>query len=199
MDVYSKMTDEELAIAYIKGDNNAFDLLLSRNQQRLYSYILFVVHDSEMAEDVFQDTFVKVIMRLQSGQYTSCGKFSAWIMRIAHNVIMDYYRDQRIESVVSTVDNEDLSQIDGRHVIVPNVESRYVNEQVYTDVRHMMNMLPPVQREVIFMRFFQDLSFKEIAEATNVSINTALGRMRYAVFNLRRMAKSHGVYLQLEQ
>ena len=125
MDVYSKMTDEELAIAYTKGDNNAFDLLLSRNQQRLYSYILFVVHDSEMAEDVFQDTFVKVIMRLQSGLYTSCGKFSAWIMRIAHNVIMDYYRDQRIESVVSTVDNEDLSQIDGRHVIVPNVESRY--------------------------------------------------------------------------
>ena len=170
MDVYSKMTDEELAIAYIKGDNNAFDLLLSRNQQRLYSYILFVVHDSEMAEDVFQDTFVKVIMRLQSGQYTSCGKFSAWIMRIAHNVIMDYYRDQRIESVVSTVDNEDLSQIDGRHVIVPNVESRYVNEQVYSDVRRMMNLLPPSQREVIFMRFFQEMSFKEIAEATSVCV-----------------------------
>ena len=192
------MTDEELAIAYIKGDNNAFDLLLSRNQQRLYSYILFVVHDSEMAEDVFQDTFVKVIMRLQSGQYTSCGKFSAWIMRIAHNVIMDYYRDQRIESVVSTVDNEDLSQIDGRHVIVPNVESRYVNEQVYSDVRRMMNLLPPAQREVIFMRFFQEMSFKEIAEATSVSINTALGRMRYAVLNLRRMAKSNGITLQLD-
>lgn len=192
------MTDEELAIAYIKGDNNAFDLLLSRNQQRLYSYILFVVHDSEMAEDVFQDTFVKVIMRLQSGQYTSCGKFSAWIMRIAHNVIMDYYRDQRIESVVSTVDNEDLSQIDGRHVIVPNVESRYVNEQVYSDVRRMMNLLPPPQREVIFMRFFQEMSFKEIAEATSVSINTALGRMRYAVLNLRRMAKSNGITLQLD-
>ena len=192
------MTDEELAIAYIKGDNNAFDLLLSRNQQRLYSYILFVVHDSEMAEDVFQDTFVKVIMRLQSGQYTSCGKFSAWIMRIAHNVIMDYYRDQRIESVVSTVDNEDLSQIDGRHVIVPNVESRYVNEQVYSDVRRMMNFLPPSQREVIFMRFFQEMSFKEIAEATSVSINTALGRMRYAVLNLRRMAKSNGITLQLD-
>ena len=198
MDVYSKMTDEELAIAYIKGDNNAFDLLLSRNQQRLYSYILFVVHDSEMAEDVFQDTFVKVVMRLQSGQYTSCGKFSAWIMRIAHNVIMDYYRDQRIESVVSTVDNEDLSQIDGRHVIVPNVESRYVNEQVYSDVRRMMNLLPPSQREVIFMRFFQEMSFKEIAEATSVSINTALGRMRYAVLNLRRMAKSNGITLQLD-
>ena len=192
------MTDEELAIAYIKGDNNAFDLLLSRNQQRLYSYILFVVHDSEMAEDVFQDTFVKVIMRLQSGQYTSCGKFSAWIMRIAHNVIMDYYRDQRIESVVSTVDNEDLSQIDGRHVIVPNVESRYVNEQVYSDVRRMMNLLPPSQREAIFMRFFQEMSFKEIAEATSVSINTALGRMRYAVLNLRRMAKSNGITLQLD-
>ena len=192
------MTDEELALAYIDGSDKAFDILLSRNQAKLYSYILFVVRDRELADDIFQETFAKVIVKLQERKYATTGKFSAWVMRIAHNVIMDYYRDQRIESVVSTVDNEDLSQIDGRHVIVPNVESRYVNEQVYSDVRRMMNLLPPSQREVIFMRFFQEMSFKEIAEATSVSINTALGRMRYAVLNLRRMAKSNGITLQLD-
>ncbi len=198
MNVSSKVTDEELAMAYVNGDNNAFDLLLSRNQQKLYSYILFVVRDSEVAEDVFQDTFVKVIMKLRSGRYTDCGKFSAWIMRIAHNVIMDYYRDRRVESVMTTVGNEDLSQLDTHQVIVSNVENRYVNEQVYADVHRMMNLLPASQREVVFMRFFQGMSFKEISQATNVSINTALGRMRYAVLNLRRMAKVNGITLQLD-
>lgn len=199
MNVLSNMTDEQLAMAYIGGNAAAFDLVLARNQQKIYSYILFVVHDRETAEDVFQDTFVKVVMRLQQGRYIPSGKFAAWVMRIAHNVIMDHYRDQHGEGLVDSAANSDAADSDSMELAEGNVESRYVNEQVYTDVRHMMNMLPPVQREVIFMRFFQDLSFKEIAEATNVSINTALGRMRYAVFNLRRMAKSHGVYLQLEQ
>ena len=199
MNVLSNMTDEQLAMAYIGGNAAAFDLVLARNQQKIYSYILFVVHDRETAEDVFQDTFVKVVMRLQQGRYIPSGKFAAWVMRIAHNVIMDHYRDQHGEGLVDSAANSDAAVCDSMELAEGNVESRYVNEQVYTDVRHMMNMLPPVQREVIFMRFFQDLSFKEIAEATNVSINTALGRMRYAVFNLRRMAKSHGVYLQLEQ
>lgn len=199
MNVLSNMTDEQLAMAYIDGNAAAFDLVLARNQQKIYSYILFVVHDRETAEDVFQDTFVKVVMRLQQGRYIPSGKFAAWVMRIAHNVIMDHYRDQHGEGLVDSAANSDAADCDSMELAEGNVESRYVNEQVYTDVRHMMNMLPPVQREVIFMRFFQDLSFKEIAEATNVSINTALGRMRYAVFNLRRMAKSHGVYLQLEQ
>lgn len=198
MNVLNKMTDEELAMAYIDGDNSAFDLLLARNQQKLYSYILFVVHDNETADDVFQDTFVKVIMKLQARRYTTCGKFSSWVMRIAHNVIMDYYRDQRIASVVNTMDGQDLSRMDSKQVLVSNVESQFVNEQVYNDVKRMMNFLPPSQREVIYMRFFQDMSFKEIAQATNVSINTALGRMRYAVINLRRMAKSNGVCLQLD-
>ena len=199
MNVLSNMTDEQLAMAYIGGNAAAFDLVLARNQQKIYSYILFVVHDRETAEDVFQDTFVKVVMRLQQGRYIPSGKFAAWVMRIAHNVIMDHYRDQHGEGLVDSAANSDAAGCDSLELAEGNVESRYVNEQVYTDVRHMMNMLPPVQREVIFMRFFQDLSFKEIAEATNVSINTALGRMRYAVFNLRRMAKSHGVNLQLEQ
>ena len=198
MEYLNQMTDEELALSYVDGNNKAFDELLARTQGKLFSYILFVVRDEDKANDLFQETFVKVITKLHQRKYVDSGKFGAWVMRIAHNVIMDYYRDQRIESVVSTVDNEDLSQIDGRHVIVPNVESRYVNEQVYSDVRRMMNLLPPSQREVIFMRFFQEMSFKEIAEATSVSINTALGRMRYAVLNLRRMAKSNGITLQLD-
>ena len=199
MNVLSSMTDEQLAMAYIGGNAAAFDLVLARNQQKIFSYILFVVHDRETADDVFQDTFVKVVMRLQQGRYVPSGKFAAWVMRIAHNVIMDHYRDLHGEGLVDSAANSDMGDSDSMGLAEGNVESRYVNEQVYSDVRHMMNMLPPVQREVIFMRFFQDLSFKEIAEATNVSINTALGRMRYAVFNLRRMAKSYGVSLQLEQ
>lgn len=199
MNVLSSMTDEQLAMAYIGGNAAAFDLVLARNQQKIFSYILFVVHDRETADDVFQDTFVKVVMRLQQGRYVPSGKFAAWVMRIAHNVIMDHYRDLHGEGLVDSAANSDMGDSDSMELAEGNVESRYVNEQVYSDVRHMMNMLPPVQREVIFMRFFQDLSFKEIAEATNVSINTALGRMRYAVFNLRRMAKSYGVSLQLEQ
>ncbi len=199
MNVLSSMTDEQLAMAYIGGNAAAFDLVLARNQQKIFSYILFVVHDRETADDVFQDTFVKVVMRLQQGRYVPSGKFAAWVMRIAHNVIMDHYRDLHGEGLVDSAANSDMGDSDSMGLAEGNVESRYVNEQVYSDVRRMMNMLPPVQREVIFMRFFQDLSFKEIAEATNVSINTALGRMRYAVFNLRRMAKSYGVSLQLEQ
>ena len=189
MNVQSSMTDEQLAMAYIGGNAAAFDLVLARNQQKIFSYILFVVHDRETADDVFQDTFVKVVMRLQQGRYVPSGKFAAWVMRIAHNVIMDHYRDLHGEGLVDSAANSDMGDSDSMELSEGNVESRYVNEQVYSDVRHMMNML----------RFFQDLSFKEIAEATNVSINTALGRMRYAVFNLRRMAKSYGVSLQLEQ
>ena len=156
MNVLSNMTDEQLAMAYIGGNAAAFDLVLARNQQKIYSYILFVVHDRETAEDVFQDTFVKVVMRLQQGRYIPSGKFAAWVMRIAHNVIMDHYRDQHGEGLVDSAANSDAADCDSMDLAEGNVESRYVNEQVYTDVRHMMNMLPPVQREVIFMRFFQD-------------------------------------------
>ena len=191
------MTDEQLALSYIDGNNRAFDLLLSRNQSKLYSYILFVVHDRDLADDVFQETFVKVISKLQAGRYTACGKFSAWLMRIAHNVIMDWYREQRMEKIVEPTEDNDLSNL-GDELLDMNAENQFVNEQVLSDVKKMMNMLPPTQREVVFMRFYQELSFKEIAETTGVSINTALGRMRYAILNLRRMAREHNVALQLD-
>lgn len=198
MENISRLTDEELAVSYVQGNNRAFDELLSRNQSKLFSYILFVVRDEDKANDLFQETFVKVITKLHQGRYVDSGKFGAWIMRIAHNVIMDWYREQRSRNLIEPTDENDLSNLSGNDVLDSNVENRYVNDQIMVDVKNMMNMLPPTQREVVFMRFYQDLSFKEIAEMTGVSINTSLGRMRYAILNLRRMTKEHNIVLQLD-
>lgn len=198
MENISRLTDEELAISYVRGNNRAFDELLSRNQSKLFSYILFVVRDEDKANDLFQETFVKVITKLHQGRYVDRGKFGAWIMRIAHNVIMDWYREQRSRNLIEPTDENDLSNLSGNEILDSNVENRYVNDQIMVDVKNMMNMLPPTQREVVFMRFYQDLSFKEIAETTGVSINTSLGRMRYAILNLRRMSKEHNIALQLD-
>lgn len=198
MENISRLTDEELAISYVRGNNWAFDELLSRNQSKLFSYILFVVRDEDKANDLFQETFVKVITKLHQGRYVDSGKFGAWIMRIAHNVIMDWYREQRSRNLIEPTDENDLSNLSGNEILDSNVENRYVNDQIMVDVKNMMNMLPPTQREVVFMRFYQDLSFKEIAETTGVSINTSLGRMRYAILNLRRMSKEHNIALQLD-
>lgn len=198
MENISRLTDEELAISYVRGNNRAFDELLSRNQSKLFSYILFVVRDEDKANDLFQETFVKVITKLHQGRYVDSGKFGAWIMRIAHNVIMDWYREQRSRNLIEPTDENDLSNLSGNEILDSNVENRYVNDQIMVDVKNMMNMLPPTQREVVFMRFYQDLSFKEIAETAGVSINTSLGRMRYAILNLRRMSKEHNIALQLD-
>lgn len=198
MENISRLTDEELAISYVRGNNRAFDELLSRNQSKLFSYILFVVRDEDKANDLFQETFVKVITKLHQGRYVDSGKFGAWIMRIAHNVIMDWYREQRSRNLIEPTDENALSNLSGNEILDSNVENRYVNDQIMVDVKNMMNMLPPTQREVVFMRFYQDLSFKEIAETTGVSINTSLGRMRYAILNLRRMSKEHNIALQLD-
>ena len=197
MRTINEMTDEELALSYIEGDNKAFDLWLTRNQSKLYSYILFVVRDRDTADDVFQETFVKVISKLHQRKYATTGKFGAWIMRIAHNVIMDWYREQKIQNIVDASADNDLSNIGGNDVLVGNIENYYVNEQIMNDVRRLLDTLPAPQREVVFMRFYQQMSFKEIAETTNVSINTALGRMRYAILNLRRLAKDNHMALQL--
>lgn len=196
MEKLNLMTDEELAIMYVDGDNKAFDLLLSRNQEKLFTYILFVVRDREMANDMFQETFFKVVSRLQQGKYIANGKFSAWLMRIAHNVIMDWYRQQRAQNIVDAPKENDLSNV-GSTLLESSHEGELVNNQVMEDVRRMMSHLPASQREVVFMRFYQQMSFKEIAEATGVSINTALGRMRYAILNLRRMTREHQLTLQM--
>lgn len=192
------MTDEELALLYVGGNNRAFDELLARNQSKVFTYIMFVVRDQELANDIFQDTFVKVITKLQEGKYTDCGKFTYWITRIAHNVIMDWYRQTRNEHIVEPTEDNDLSNLKVNSVIDSSRESELVNAQVMDDVKRMMNSLPATQREVVYMRFYQNLSFKEIAEITGVSINTSLGRMRYAILNLRRMAKEHNIALKME-
>jgi len=195
---YASCTDEALALLYIDGDNRAFDELLARNQQKLFNYIMFVVHDPEVANEVFQETFVKVITKLQEGKYTDSGKFSFWLTRIAHNIIMDGYRQQKSAHIVEPTEDNDLNKLRSADLMDINRENEYVNMQIMDDVRRMMEALPAPQREVVYMRYYQDLSFKEIAEATGVSINTSLGRMRYALINMRRMAHQYNIQLDME-
>lgn len=193
-----EMTNEELALSYINGDNKAFDLLLSRNQEQLFSYIFFIVKDRALADDLFQETFIKVITKLNEGKYCTNGRFGAWLITVAHNTIMDFYRSSKNDKYLNNIDTNEFDNAVSISLMDSCIENHYVNQQVLKDVKRMLDMLPTLQREVVFMRFFQQLSFKEIAEITNVSINTALGRMRYAILNLRRMAKTNGITLQLD-
>lgn len=198
MKKFEGMTDEALALLYVKGNNSAFDELLARTQNKLFTYIMFVVHDHDVADDIFQETFIKVITKLQHGQYTDSGKFMFWITRIAHNAIMDWYRQQQSRHIMEPNAENDLQNLSGDMVLDTFRESELVNEQVLHDVKRMMEALPAPQREVVYMRYYQQLSFKEIAELTGVSINTSLGRMRYALLNLRRMAKKNQIELALQ-
>ena len=197
MKKFDGMTDESLALLYVEGDNSAFDELLARTQNKLFTYIMFVVRDHDIADDIFQETFVKVITKLQQRQYTDSGKFMFWLTRIAHNVIMDWYRQQQARHIVEPNADNDLQNLSMASVLDTFRESEMVNEQVLRDVKRMMDTLPAPQREVVYMRFYQQLSFKEIAELTGVSINTSLGRMRYALINMRRMAKENQMELAL--
>lgn len=197
MNNLNELTDEQLAVCYAEGNNRAFDLLLSRSEVKLFSYIMFMVHDESLANDIFQETFVKVITQLQKHEYMPNGKFCSWCMRIAHNIVMDMFRDNNQRRIVDTVTYDPTSKALNEYVVFDNVESGYVKEQVYADVKRIMNLLPPTQREVVFMRFYQQLSFKEIAETTNVSINTSLGRMRYALMNMRRIARENDICLNV--
>ena len=191
------MTNEELALRYTDGDNQAFDELLTRNESKLYDYILFVVGNSEIANDIFQDTFVKIIVNLQEGRYTNSGKFSYWMIRIAHNIIMDQYRMQKNENIVEPTHDNDLRNLSVQSVVQSNHEDEIVKTQVLKDVKRLMENLPTPQREGVYMRYYQNLSFKEIAEITGVSINTSLGRMRYAILNMRKMARENQITLQV--
>ena len=194
---FNELTDEQLAMLYVKGNSSAFDELLSRTQSKLFTYIMFVVHDHDLADDIFQETFVKAITKLQKGEYTDSGKFVFWLTRIAHNAIMDWYRQQQSRHIMEPNADNNLQNLSMASVLDTFRESELVNEQVLRDVKKMMEALPAPQREVVYMRFYQQLSFKEIAELTNVSINTALGRMRYALINMRRMAKDYQIELAL--
>lgn len=195
-EMYASYSDDELIAAYLDGHSKAFDELLKRNKDKLFSYIMFVIHDRITAEDVFQDTFLKIIARIQEGRYVADGKFTAWAVRIAHNEIMNHYRDINYNKAMDCCVPSEMLQIVA-DIEQRSIESKFVNEQIYSDVKRLMECLPPVQREVVFMRYYQQLSFKEIADITGVSINTSLGRMRYAIMNLRKMAREHNISLQL--
>ena len=197
MSTWKEMSDEQLALLYANGNNKAFDILLSRVQNKLFTYILCMVKNEEMANDLFQETFIKAIVRLKEGKYKDQGKFLFWITRIAHNVIIDHFRDVKNSHIVDAPKENDLGNLRSDAILEADREKALVNEQVLKDVRLLMNALPEVQREVVFMRYFQEMSFKEIAEATGVSINTSLGRMRYALINLRRLSRQHSIELQL--
>ena len=196
MEKLCKLADEQLVEMYAKGDNSAFDVLLSRYQQKLYSYILFLVHNEDTANDLFQDTFVKAIVTIQQGRYVESGKFSAWLTRIAHNLIIDKYRQDKNANLISN-DNDECDIFNNAALSDITVEMKIIKEQSLADVERLVKELPAVQQEVVYMRFYQNLSFKEIAEATGVSINTALGRMRYGLINLRRMVEERGIVLTL--
>ena len=192
----NSLTDEELTLRYVAGNNRAFDELLRRNQSQLFTYILFVVRDRHVADDVFQETFVRAISKLQNNAYRANGKFGAWLTRIAHNVMIDLFRSQKHKNIIS-IEDDTLTQLSARALLANNIEAECINAQVLTDVKRMVDLLPPVQREVVFMRFYQQMPFKEIAERTNVSINTSLGRLHYAIRNLRKMARMYNISLHL--
>jgi RNA polymerase sigma-70 factor (ECF subfamily) len=194
MSKFTAMSDHELVELYEQGVDKAFDVLLERNQEALFAYIMRLTQDVDQANDVFQETFMKAIVCIRSHQYKTTGKFSAWLMRIAHNLVIDSVRT-----------NRNMPQYDGdmqNNVLYNNVrlsqeccEEDMLRQADLTTLEKMIGMLPPVQQEIVHLRFYEDLSFKEIAQITNVSINTALGRMRYATLNLRKMIMDNSLEL----
>ena len=188
------LPDEKLVALYAEGNNNAFDILLNRHKNSLYSYIYYIVRNPEIAEDLFQETFVKVIYTIKQGRYVENGKFKAWITRIAHNLIIDGFRQEKNENTISNGD-AGIDLFNDIRLCEKTIEDQIVVHQVLQDIKRLIAFLPDSQREVLVMRYYQNLSFKEIADKTGVSINTALGRMRYAILNMRRLAQEHKIEL----
>ena len=188
------ITDDQLVKAYALGDNEAFDALLRRHQDRIFNYILRIIKNEDIANDIFQETFVKAILTIKQGRYTENGRFPAWISRIAHNLIIDHYRQEKSENVQSA-DIEEIDVFNRKDLCEDTIEDIIIADQIRDDVKYLIELLPELQREVLKMRYYQNLSFKEIAEITGVSINTALGRMRYARINLRRLASEKEIVL----
>ena len=190
----STSTDYELAKLYENGNDNAFDELLQRHQNYVYSYILFLVKEEERADDIFQETFTRAIIAIRSHKYQTTGKFSAWLIRIAHNLIIDTTRETESGKLI-TQEKFTPGILNDIRLSEGGIENNIIEEQKASQIRKMLDYLPDVQREVILLRFYEDLSFKEIAEKTGVSINTSLGRMRYALINLRKMVQEHNLAL----
>lgn len=187
------LSDALLVKNYVNGDESALEVLITRHQAKIYGFIYSKIADRDISDDIFQDTFIKVIRTLKSNSYNEEGKFLPWVMRISHNLIVDHFR--RNKKMPMYRETEEFSIFSVLSDGVPNIESQLITEQIQGDLRKLILELPKDQREVLEMRIYQDLSFKEIAEQTGVSINTALGRMRYALMNLRKVIEKHQIVL----
>lgn len=192
MENLSQHTDQTLVRMYMSGICEAFDTLLARYQDRLYTYIYYAVRNEDLADDIFQETFVKAITTLQQGRYTESGRFYPWLVRIAHNLIIDFYRNERNETALRGDETEETVRAAAAHYAAD--DSPAEAEERLEAICRLLEFLPENQREIVQMRFYQNLTFREIAEIKNMSINTALGRMRYAILNMRRMASEQHLY-----
>ncbi|MDY0103953.1 MAG: sigma-70 family RNA polymerase sigma factor [Lentimicrobium sp.] len=191
-----EISDQELINRYLSGNEACLEQLIQRHKSKVFSYILMVVKNKQHADDIFQDTFIKVIHTLKSGSYKEEGKFIQWVMRIAHNLVIDHFRKSRRIPLVESANGE-VSVLDNLRIYDESVEDRIINEQIHKDVRALIEYLPAEQRDVLMMRHYADMSFKDIAEQTDVSINTALGRMRYALINMRKMIEKKDIILSV--
>ncbi|MBP6429915.1 MAG: sigma-70 family RNA polymerase sigma factor [Bacteroidales bacterium] len=193
--LYDKKSDNELVAAYMNDDKQAFEVLLSRHKNKVYNYILSLVKDKALADDIFQDTHIKIVNTLRNGTYRDEGKYIQWVMRIAHNLVIDHFRRNQRFPTVRTDENFDIFDVLGNSE--ESIEQKIIREQINDDVKKLIRQLPEEQRKVLIMRHYSNMSFKDIAEKTDVSINTALGRMRYALINLRRMAEEKTTLLHM--
>ncbi|HYQ55816.1 MAG TPA: sigma-70 family RNA polymerase sigma factor [Draconibacterium sp.] len=190
----STLNDNELVQKFIQGDQKSLETLIVRHKSRIYSYILLIVKNQDLAEDIFQDTFIKVIRSLKRGKYIENGKFVSWVLRIAHNLIIDHFRKAKLQGTISN-DSSDVDIFNSQKFSEKTIEDEMVYSQILNEVKHLVKELPEDQQQVIHMRHYMGLSFKEIAEQTDVSINTALGRMRYALINLRKLVEDKNLNL----
>jgi len=189
-----ELSDQTLVKQFITGDSKSFEVLIERHKNRLFSYIYYTVKDRHKAEDIFQETCIKAITTILNGRYSESGRFLPWVTRIAHNLIIDHFRQEKQLSICST-DSLTAPIFNSPQYSDHTIEDDMVREQIYADVRNLIDYLPDEQKEVVLLRHYGDLSFKEIADYTGVSINTALGRMRYALINLRRLIKDNGIQM----
>ena len=190
----TELSDNELIKQFLSGDESVLECLITRHQRKVFTSILLLVKDKELAEDLFQETFIKVINTLRSGSYHEEGKFLPWVIRIGHNLVIDYFRKQKRMPMVR--DTEEYSVMDSLKLTDENIEDKIIVTQIHAEIRQLIEYLPLDQREVVIMRHYADMSFKDIAESTNVSINTSLGRMRYALINLRKLIREKQLVLE---
>ena len=198
MKLLQSLTDEELVKSYEQGCNQAFEVLLLRHKDRLFGYIFNITRNRDLTDDIFQETFIKVITNIKQGRYVDSGKFFAWMSRIAHNLVIDHYRRTESENTFSNDDNEEYDVLNNAKLYDDNIQDCIVYEETLKDMVKLLDLLPESQRSIVEMRFYKDLSFKKIAELQNISINTALGRMRYAILNLRKLATEKNLLSDFE-